>query len=67
MTQEEFAKKVTEAEAHVRALDAVDGHKDRDLRTILYALQAGIINPSSGAEFDAYVMLKELVDQTLPR
>jgi hypothetical protein len=60
MTKEAFDAKVAEARKNVEALDRIDGFADRDPKTILFALEAGIRNPDSGAQYDAYVMLKDL-------
>lgn len=58
----EFDKLVAKAEADVKRLDAIDGSKDRELKTILFALEAGLKRPETNAHYDAYVMLKELVE-----
>jgi hypothetical protein len=37
-----------------------DGWADRNLSTIIAALQAGLLDPSNNAHFDALVMLIDL-------
>lgn len=54
-----FASEVEKAEARVAEMDATDGFEDRGLGTILMALEAGLRNPESGAQYDAYVMLRD--------
>lgn len=60
----DFEFSVKEAEDRVSSMDGVDGFKDRELRTILLALEAGLKDPRTGAQFDAYVMLKEVCDSS---
>ena len=48
------------AEAHVARLDALDGWKDRDIKTIWSALSCGLKNPSTNAHYEALVMLEEI-------
>ena len=62
----DFSACLAKAENNVKDLDGHDGYKDRDLRTILAALEAGLINPETNAHFDAYVMLKEVVTKIYP-
>lgn len=61
MTQGEFASKVKKARAFVDSLDKIDGFKDRELGTILAALEGGLKRPEDNSHFDAYVMLDDLV------
>ncbi len=63
MTNAEFKQRVIEAERNVRRMDQIDGRPDRELRTVLFALEAGLKNPETGAGFDAYVMLRDVVDK----
>ncbi len=65
MTKTEFDHAVMLAGCRVRAMDDVDGFHDRDLRTILFALEAGLRDPDNGSQFDAYYMLKDKVDGPL--
>ena len=58
-------KKIAEAVARVRSLDECDGGLmglplDLHLRTIIEALECGLLNPDTGVGWDAYVMLSEL-------
>ena len=62
MSDEEFAESCKAAEERVKAMDEIDGRKDRELSTIHAALTAGLINPHTGAAFDALVMLRDLCD-----
>jgi hypothetical protein len=55
-----FEQRMAEARARVNELDKVDGHKDRDLKTIWAALDAGLRHPECGAQYDALVMLEDL-------
>ncbi len=55
-----FNDQVKAAERRVATMDEVDGKKERDLRTILLALECGLKSPGTGAHFDAYVMLKDI-------
>ncbi len=59
MTPRKFKVEVEKARKRVRGMDCVDGFKDRYLSTILFALECGLKNPETGAQFDAYVMLEE--------
>jgi hypothetical protein len=61
MTEDEFKSHVTKATSEVHAMDSIDGFQDRELRTILVALEAGLRNPETNAAWDAYVMLAERV------
>lgn len=61
MAQKSFEAKVIEAEKRVAHMDTLDGGKDRALRTIFLALECGLHRPETGADYDAYVMLKEVI------
>lgn len=58
LNEKEFQHKLAEARIRVGQMDEIDGSKDRRLATILAALKAGLMNPSSDAAFDAYAMLE---------
>lgn len=63
----DFNKQYMEAKRRVAAFDKQDGFKDRHLGTILTALQAGLKQPHTGAQYDALVMLEDLVKEQLAR
>ena len=56
-----FDIEVKAAQERVAAMDAMDGVKDRQLLTIFLALKAGLQNPGTGAQFDAFVMMGDIV------
>ena len=56
-----FEDRLRQATREVQELDEVDGWPDRELSTILYALEAGLKRPESNCAFHAYVMLLDLV------
>jgi hypothetical protein len=58
-----FEDKVRLAEIRVDAMDHADGFADRDLRTILLALENGL-RSNSGSEYDAFVMLRDIALST---
>jgi hypothetical protein len=58
-----FEDSVREARRRVVSMDMTDGFVDRYLPTILMALECGLRNPALGAEFDAYVMLQDLLNK----
>ena len=58
-----FEQKVKEARKRVDHYDQIDGFKERHLRVILFALEAGL-KRRDGCEFDAYVMLKDVVESS---
>lgn len=66
-----YREMLEKAIIHVHALDDVDGHAERDLMTIQTALSTGLqgfceLNvETSGAAFDALVMLREKINQDL--
>lgn len=61
ITAEEFDKRIRKATSDVKAMDAIDGAEDNSLVTVLFAMEAGLKNPESGAQYDAYVMLKRII------
>ena len=60
LTDEEFNASALRATAFVNALDRAHG-KDRDLLTILFALEAGLRRPNGNSAFDALVMLRDVI------
>jgi len=62
MNNEEFILRVQKARSRVAAMDAMDGAKDRELKTILAAIVWGIKNPQTEAAFEAVVMLEDLTN-----
>lgn len=56
-----FEKEVLEARKRVMGMDAIDGFKNRHLLTVLAALEAGLKTPSNKCQYDAFVMLQDLV------
>lgn len=63
MDDNEFLSRFRLAVENVRALDEADGFEDRSLRTIATALEAGLRNPGTNAQFDAFAMLVDLCDK----
>lgn len=61
MTDEEFTAAVDAATKRVASMDEHDGHQACDPLTIMLALEAGLKRPDNGAQFDAYVMLRQAV------
>lgn len=59
MSEHAFQEKLEKAKKNVSDMDAIDGG-DRSVGTIIAALQAGIRNPDSNAQFDALVMLMDI-------
>ena len=55
-----FESEMAKARTRVAEMDEVDGSKDRKTLTIMLALEAGLKNPESGAQYDALVMLNDL-------
>ena len=55
-----FDSEVAEARKRVMSFDEGDGFNDRGLLTILFALEAGLRHPETGAQYDAYVMLRDV-------
>ena len=64
-TSAEFDEFYVKAVKNVADLDAVDGHKDRRLLTICAALEAGLRNPLTNAQYDALVMLREVAEHEI--
>lgn len=60
MSESEFEACFAKAARFVAEMDEHDGWADRNLSTIIAALQAGLIDPSNNAHFDALVMLIDL-------
>lgn len=63
----DFDKEMRDAIRRVAAFDKIDGYKPRDLETILGALQCGLLNPKSGAAWDAFVMLTDFARTKINR
>ena len=63
MSKEEFDKQIHRARERVKSFDDIAGTKDRHLVTVLSALRVGLLNPETGAQFDALVMLQDAVNQ----
>lgn len=63
MTKEEFKANIEAAKTRVKSLSGVDGYQDRELETILFALNTGLRRPETGAAWDALVMLISVVRQ----
>jgi len=57
-----FEAEMKKARRRISKLDAVDGCRDRLPGTIMAALEAGLIMPESGAQFEALVMLQEVYE-----
>lgn len=55
-----YEEQLKKAEKRVRLFDSMEGYSDRRLVTIRFALEAGLRNPSTGAAFDALVMLRDI-------
>lgn len=49
--QIEFDRKLSEARKRVEAMDEIDGYEERDIRTIYFALECGLRNKETGADF----------------
>jgi hypothetical protein len=58
MTHLDFEAQTRLARARVESFDKIEREQ---LKTILLALESGLLNPETGAHFDALVMLRELV------
>jgi len=56
----EFERRRGLARQHVTKMDQTDGFRDRDMKTILFALQCGLNRPETNAQFDALVMLEDV-------
>lgn len=59
-----FDAEYANAKERVGRFDQLDRRKDREPGTILAALEAGLRHPETGAQFDALVMLKDVVEAT---
>lgn len=59
----EFEENMDAAKVRVMEMDRLDGFRDRSIQTALFALEAGLRNPESGAQFDALVMLSDIVKE----
>jgi hypothetical protein len=59
MKNAEFDEGVDNALKRVAAMDKVDGFKDREVLTILGAIEAGIRSGDKTCLFDAYAMLMD--------
>ena len=60
ISEDEFVRLLSDARERVNDMDAVDKRRDRHPETISAALAAGLRVPSSGAHFDALVMLLDV-------
>jgi len=58
-----FEADVQAARQRVSDFDEIDGFPNRDLGVILAALEAGLRDTTNGAQYDAYVMLQDVVAQ----
>ena len=56
-----FSAEMENAKKRVEGMDKADGGKDRELFTIICSLEAGIKNPKSKSQFDAFFMLIDLL------
>jgi hypothetical protein len=63
MGEKEFDARMKQAKERVKRMDQSDGFKDRYSGTIYQALLCGLQNPTTGAQFDALVMLEDLYHQ----
>lgn len=59
-----FMDSMTRARDRVKSLDSIDGTEDRSIQTIAIALEAGLKNPETEAQYDALWMLKDLIAKT---
>lgn len=55
-----FSSELDAAEQRMRDFDRIQGVEDRNLTTIISALEAGIYSPDTGGQFDALAMLIDL-------
>ena len=60
MNRVDFDDCAREARRRIEQMDVVDGIADRSPGAILAALECGLLNPETGAQFDAFVMLQDL-------
>lgn len=56
----EMVAEISKARERVKQMDEIDGFPDRHIKTILFALIAGLKRPETGAQFDALVMLEDI-------
>lgn len=59
-----FMDSMKRARDRVKSLDSIDGTEDRSIQTIAIALEAGLKNPETEAQYDALWMLKDLIAKT---
>lgn len=59
-----FTDFMIRARDRVRGFDKIEGSEDRSLETIAIALESGLKNPETEAQFDALWMLKDLLIKT---
>ena len=56
-----FEQLKAKARRNVQRLDACDGFADRNIGTVLDALDCGLRFPETNAQFDALIMLEDIV------
>lgn len=54
------ARKLAAASKRVREMDAVDGHEDRSIGTLIAALECGLYGTDDGPAYDALAMLRDI-------
>jgi hypothetical protein len=59
----DFDERVKKAEKTVAFMDQHDGWTDRELPTVLAALECGLKRPETNSHFDAFVMLRDRVNK----
>lgn len=57
----EFELMKVQARRRIDEMDAIDGFRDRELKTIAFALEAGLKNKDIKCAMDALVMLEDRV------
>ena len=60
MCDDVFSLELVAAVKRMRDFDSIQGVEDRNLTTIISALEAGIYSPDCGGQFDALAMLIDL-------
>jgi hypothetical protein len=60
----DYERKKKQAAITVAALDRLDGYKDRELRMIAIALECGLKYPKSNCQYEALIMLEDLLQPT---
>lgn len=65
MHDNEIERQLMIARKRVEEMDKVDGCKDRHPATVMFAIYAGLKNPSSGGIFDALVMLEDITNRKI--